>query len=143
MAPKIPRPVSVSGGSNGVEAHYDEIVALGRLFGDVATDTGGAALRLHGYLLDLGLYTSGLLDPAGLANFEADLLDALDGYHGLSWVAMQCALIDTELRAAAAAYQEADRLAVALHDRVGTRRSLRAGWTPIRSPRGRRAASPT
>jgi|GEM_PF-2523220 len=119
MGPKVPRPVAVSGGSNGIEAHYDEIVAMARLFGDVATDSGGAALRLHGYLADLGLFTSGLFDPAGLANFEADLVDALDGYHGLSWVALQCAVIDTELRAAATAYQEADRLGTTLEDHVG------------------------
>ncbi|MEP7019880.1 MAG: Mbeg1-like protein [Pseudonocardiales bacterium] len=119
MGPRVPQPVSVSGGSNGVEAHYDEIVALARRFGHAATDSGGAALTLHGYLVDPGLYTSGLFDPAGLANFEADLLDALDGYHGLSWIAAQCAAIDGELRTAAAAYQEADRAATALLDRLG------------------------
>jgi pimeloyl-ACP methyl ester carboxylesterase len=116
MAPKAPQPVSVSGGSNGVEAHYDDIVAMARRFGHVATDSGGAALTLHGYLVDPGVYTSGLVDPAGLANFEADLLDALDGYHGLSWIAVQCGAIDVELRAAAAAYLEADRAATALLD---------------------------
>ncbi|MCW2645961.1 MAG: hypothetical protein JWP07_2070 [Pseudonocardiales bacterium] len=116
MGPRVPQPVSVSGGSNGVEAHYDDIVAMARRFGHVATDSGGAALTLHGYLVDPGLYTSGLADPAGLATFEADLLDALDGYHGLSWIAVQCGAIDVELRAAAAAYLEADRAAIALQD---------------------------
>jgi hypothetical protein len=116
MAPKVPPPVSVRGGSNGVEAHYDDIVAMARRFGRVATDSGAAALALHGYLVDPGLYTSGLVDPGGLANFEADLLDALDGYHGLSWIAVQCAAIDVELRAAAAAYQQADRAMTALDD---------------------------
>ena len=101
MGPKVPQPVSVSGGSNGVEAHYDDIVAMARLFGKVATDTGGAVLSLHGYLVDPAIFCSGLFDPGGVATFEADLLDALDGYHGLSWVAVQCGLIDAELRAAA------------------------------------------
>lgn len=119
MGPKAPQPVSVRGGSSGVEAHYDEIAAMARLFGRVATDNGGAALSLHGYLADPGIYSSALFDPAGAANFEADLLDALDGYHGLSWIALQCALIDAELRAAASAYQEADRIGTALQDRVG------------------------
>jgi pimeloyl-ACP methyl ester carboxylesterase len=119
MGPRVPQPVSVRGGSNGVEAHYDDIVAMARRFGQVATDSGGAALTLHGYLVDPGSYTSGLIDPAGLANFEADLLDALDGYHGLSWVAVQCGAIDVELRAAAAAYLQADRAATALQDHVG------------------------
>ncbi len=116
MGPKPPRPVSVRGGSNGIEAHYDEIVAMARRFGNAATDAGGAAISLHGYLAEPGLYASALFDPMGAATFEADLLDALDGYHGLSRVALQCGLIDTELRAAAAAYEQADRLATTLHD---------------------------
>ncbi|PZS17226.1 MAG: hypothetical protein DLM57_08880 [Pseudonocardiales bacterium] len=119
MGPKVPQPVSVSGGSNGIEAHYDEIVAMARRFGAVATDTAGAAVPLHGYLADPAIISSGLLDPGGAANFEADLLDALDGYHGLSAIAVQCSLIDAELRAAAILYQEADRLAIAVNDRVG------------------------
>jgi hypothetical protein len=116
MGPKTPRPVSVRGGSNGIEAHYDEIVAMARRFGNVATDAGGAALSLHGYLSESGLCATAVFDPIGAAAFEADLLDALDGYHGLTWVALQCGLIDTELRAAAAAYEQADHLATTLHD---------------------------
>lgn len=119
MGPRAPRTVSVRGGSDGIEAHYDEIVAMARRFGDVAVDTGGAALQLHGYLAEAGLCTTAVLDPAGAASFEADLFDALDGYHGLSWAALQCGLIDTELRAAAAAYQQADQLGTGLHDHVG------------------------
>ena len=119
MGPKAPQPVSVSGGSNGVEAHYDDMVAMARLFGKVATDAGGASLSLHGYVVDPGIACSALFDPGGAANFEADLLDALDGSRGLSWIALQCALIDTELRAAASAYQEADRLGTTLQDQVG------------------------
>jgi len=119
MGPKAPQPVSVSGGSNGVEAHYDDMVAMARLFGKVATDACGASLSLHGYVVDPGIACSALFDPGGAANFEADLLDALDGSGGLSWIALQCALIDTELRAAASAYQEADRLGTTLQDQVG------------------------
>jgi hypothetical protein len=118
MAPKVPLPVTVRGGSNGVEAHYDDIVATARVFGKVATDTAGAALTMHRYLVDPGVYSGALFDPAGVAAFEADLLEALDGYHGLSAIAARCALIDTELRAAATAYQQADRLGTTLHDRV-------------------------
>lgn len=119
MGPKVPRPVSVRGGSAGIEAHYEQIVAMARRFGRVAIDTGGAALSLHGYLADPAICATAVLDPVGMANFEADLLDALDGYHGLSRVAVQCGLIDTELRAAAVAYQQADRLGTTLQDHVG------------------------
>jgi pimeloyl-ACP methyl ester carboxylesterase len=130
MTPKVPPPVSVRGGSNGVEAHCAEIVAMARRFGNVATDTGGGALRLHAYLADPVVGATAVLDPVGAATFEADLLDALEGPRGLSWVALQCGLIDTELRAAAAAYQQADHLDTTLRDHVGGLVQLR----PARSP---------
>jgi pimeloyl-ACP methyl ester carboxylesterase len=112
-------PVSVRGGSAGIEAHYDEIVAMARRFGAAATDSGGAALSLHGSLASPAILASAPFDPVGLATFEADLLDALDGPRGLTWVAARCGMIDIELRAAATAYQEADRLGTALEDQVG------------------------
>lgn len=111
-----PQPVSVRGGADGIEAHYDDMVEAARLFGRAATDTGGAALALHGYLLDPGIYSSGLFDPAGAAEFEAELAAALDGPGGLSWVAAEWGLLDGQLRSAAAAYLAADRLDTAAHD---------------------------
>lgn len=121
MGPRVPmpQPVSVRGGSDGVEAHYDRIVDMARLFGSVATDTGGAALSMHGYLADPGVFSTAIFDPAGAAEFEAELLDALDGPHGLTSAAARCGLIDIELRAAATAYQLADRLGTTLRDHVG------------------------
>lgn len=118
MAPRAPSPVSVRGGSNGIEAHYDQIVGIARLYGKAATDSGGAALSLHRYLADPAIATSALLDPGGVAVFEGDLLDALDGWHGLTWIAAQCGAIDVELRAAAAAYQQVDKLETSLKDHV-------------------------
>ena len=111
-----PRPVSVRGGADGIEAHYDDMVEAARLFGRAATDTGGASLALHGYLLDPGIYSSGLFDPVGAADFEAELAAALDGPGGLSWVAAEWGLLDVQLRSAAAAYLAADRLDAAAHD---------------------------
>lgn len=111
MPPRVPQPVvSVRGGAHGLEARLDELVDVARRFGHVATDTGGAALALHGYLIDPALLSSGVLDPGGLAVFEADLADALDGPHGLSWIAVRAAAIDAELRAAAIGYRAADEL---------------------------------
>jgi pimeloyl-ACP methyl ester carboxylesterase len=116
MSGKDPAPVSVRGGSDGIEAHYDDMTTLARLFGNAATDVAGAALSMHGYLLDPGLYSSGLLDPRGAAEFSERLVAALDGPHGLATVAARCAAHDAQLRAAAMAYQSADRL----HSRVAT-----------------------
>jgi hypothetical protein len=111
-----PHPVSVSGGSAGVIANGAEIIALARQFGAVAGDTLAASVALHGYLVSPGLLLSAMFDPIGFADFEADLLLAVDGWRGLGWAAAECGGLDAELRLAAAAYQQADRLGTALHD---------------------------
>jgi hypothetical protein len=103
-------PVSVRGGANGVEAHYDDMTAAARLFGRAADITGEAALAMHGYLVHPAVVASTLLDPGGAAEFEARLLAALDGPNGVTWLAARCAGVDVGLRAAAAAYIAADRL---------------------------------
>ncbi|MDT4899102.1 MAG: hypothetical protein QOJ78_32, partial [Pseudonocardiales bacterium] len=108
--PVPPKPISVRGGASGITAHCDEIVAMARRFGGAATDTLHAAWTLHGYLVHPGLAESALLDPVGYAAFEVDLLDALDGLHGLTWVGAQSGLIDGELRVAATGYEAADQL---------------------------------
>ncbi len=103
-------PISVRGGSNGIEAHYDDLTAAARHFGAAATDTGGEALRLHGYLLAPALIASTPFDPVGAARVEAALLDALDGSHGVTALAARCGAVDLALRGAAAAYLGTDRL---------------------------------
>lgn len=113
-----PQPVHVSGGLGGIVADCEEITAMARTFGGAASQTLQAAWRLHGYLVDPAVVTSALLDPAGYAIFETDLLDALDGWHGLSWVGARAGLLDGELRLAAAAYDNADRLYHSVHDEV-------------------------
>jgi hypothetical protein len=117
-APKSrgPQPVSVAGGVGGIAAHCDEIVAMAGRFGGAGGETMGAAAALHGYLLHPAIVLSATIDPVGFAVFEADLLAALDGWRGLSWAGLACGAIDAELRAAAGAYEAADRLGSGLHD---------------------------
>ena len=102
--------ISVRGGSDGIEAHSDDMIALARLFGVAGRYTTEHSLRLHGYLADPDVVSASILDPLGAARFAAALLDALDGPGGLSWVAAQCAENDLKLRAAAIAYLAADRI---------------------------------
>ena len=102
--------LTVRGGSNGIEAHYDDMTALARLFGAAATATAGHALSLHRYLVDPDVLSAAALDPYGAGRFSAALLDALDGPNGLSWLGAECGAKDLALRTAAAAYSEADRL---------------------------------
>jgi hypothetical protein len=113
-----PQPVSVSGGSGGITANAEAMIALAGRFGGVADETFGAALTLHGYLVNAALLESAPFDPIGFAEFEGDLLAALDGWRGLGWAALECAAIDGELRFAAVAYEEVDHLATRLHDAV-------------------------
>jgi hypothetical protein len=103
-------PVSVRGGADGVEAHYDGMTAAARLFGRAAGSTGEAALALHSYLAHPDVVASTVLDPGGAAQFAARLLAALDGPNGITWLAARCTVVDVRLRAAAAAYIAADRL---------------------------------
>lgn len=109
-SPDGPRPVSVRGGAGGIEAHCDDMVALARVFGAAATDLGETSFRLHGYLVDPGLVSGGVLDPMGGFDFEAHLGLALDGPGGLTWLATRCAAYDLSLRAAAMAYQLEDEV---------------------------------
>jgi hypothetical protein len=114
--PPPPRPVAVTGGTGGVAASCAEIVALAGRFAAAAGDTAAAALVLHGYLVSPGLVLSAAFDPIGFAQFEAELLAALDGWQGLSWSAAQCGDIGAQLGLAAAAYEQVDRLGGRLHD---------------------------
>jgi hypothetical protein len=127
MGAVAPQPVSVTGGSAGITAHCDEIRLLGARFGAAASDTLHATATLHAYLLCPGPVSSAFLDPIGYAEFEAELLTALDGWQGLSWAAAECAALAAELHAAAALYAAADRLDTRARDLVlGGIRSLPA-----------------
>ena len=112
------QPVSVTGGSAGIAADCAEMGMLAGRFGAAGKETALSALALHGYLASPGLVLSGFVDPLGFADFEAELLAALDGWQGLSWVAGECAGIDSELRLAAAAYRQVDQLSTDLQDLV-------------------------
>ncbi|HEV7205717.1 MAG TPA: hypothetical protein VGN18_13995 [Jatrophihabitans sp.] len=103
--------VTVDGGTGGITAHCDDLRTLARRLGEVSADTLHSAWSLHGYLAQPVLLESALLDPVGFATFEADLLLALDGLHGLTPIGLRAAALDLELRAAATAYELADHLA--------------------------------
>jgi pimeloyl-ACP methyl ester carboxylesterase len=113
-----PQPVSVTGGSHGITADCKEIVALAARFGAAAADSAGAAVTLHGYLAAPAVAGSAVFDPVGFAHFELELLGALDGWRGLSWAGVECGVLDGELRLAASAYSDVDRVSTQLKDVV-------------------------
>jgi pimeloyl-ACP methyl ester carboxylesterase len=109
--PFVPRPVTVRGGAFGVDADCEDLCAVARVFGALATHTADLSARVHGYLLDPALDGSALLDPVGGSRVVAELTVALDGPNGVTWLSGECGALDLALRAAAAAYREADRVA--------------------------------
>jgi len=113
-----PRPVTVTGGSGGVQADCAALAHLARRFGTAGLDALEAALALHALLVLPAFVGSALFDPAGFAAAEAELLWALDGPQGLSWAGEECGALALELRGAAAAYAEVDRLSGAIRDAV-------------------------
>lgn len=116
VTPKDPRPVSVQGGAGGITADLAGMRAVAARFGAVAADSLGSAWSLHSYLADPAVALSALVDPVGFAEFEGELLWALDGAQGLSWVGAECELLDRELRLAAQAYYGADELDATGHE---------------------------
>ncbi|MEP6599994.1 MAG: hypothetical protein ABJB98_11190 [Actinomycetota bacterium] len=103
-------PITVRGGADGIEAHYNDITATARLYGQAANNTAAVALRLHRYLAHCDVLAAAPFDPIGAAHFEFALLSALDGPGGVSIVAMRCGALDVALRGAALAYLGADRV---------------------------------
>jgi hypothetical protein len=107
--------VTVRGGSHGIDARCEDMEGVAHLFGRAARDTAGVSWSMQRYLIDPGTVGSALLDPAGAAEYEFGLARALDGPHGVSRLALECAAVATRLRAAATAYRLADRLDSTAH----------------------------
>ncbi|MCW2525339.1 MAG: hypothetical protein JWM76_199 [Pseudonocardiales bacterium] len=102
--------INVRGGSAGIEAHCDQLIALARRYGRASVATAEQALLLHRYLVHPAVLAGGALDPIGAADFATSLLGALDGPRGLTRHAAELGLLDAGLRSAAFAYLAADDL---------------------------------
>lgn len=119
----------VRGGVGGVTARYDDMLALGRLFGDsgdvvsgVAVEVGEIAARLSG---DTELIVASALSPGTAAEAVAGLAAAEAGPHGLVRAASDLEADALHLRLAVETYRTADRaLADAAHLLDDA-----AGWT--------------
>ena len=107
-----PKAVSVRGGAAGIQAHCADLTELAGIFGSVARYCAVESIDLHRFLAQPAVLGSSVLDPWGAGRFESDLLDALDGRHGVTVLSARCAALDVGLRSAAISYSAADRLAV-------------------------------
>ena len=75
--------LSVSGGAGGIEATYDDLVRLGRLYGATGGRLVEAAWDDQLEAADGDLLASALLSPGSFADAEAAILDATYGPRGL------------------------------------------------------------
>jgi hypothetical protein len=75
--------LSVSGGAGGIEARYDDLVRLGRLYGETGGRLVEAAWDDKLEASDGDLLASAILSPGSFADAEAAILDATYGPRGL------------------------------------------------------------
>ncbi|NEK84672.1 alpha/beta hydrolase [Blastococcus saxobsidens] len=110
--------IQVSGGAGGIEAELADLVTLARSSSELAEKLASTSLVCHGMLADGDLLASAVLNPAGVARFDAALLDALDGPRGLTVLAATFAARALALQGAAAAYEAADAALAEMADTI-------------------------
>ncbi|MGW4211400.1 hypothetical protein ACWEIJ_25630 [Lentzea sp. NPDC004789] len=103
--------IQVSGGAGGFRAKGEDLVAMSALTDEVAGDTLKTALAGHKFLAEPDVLASALLNPSGVAKFEAAMAMALDGPTGLNATSVVIGLRGDALRATKLAYEAADELA--------------------------------
>lgn len=106
----LPPIESVSGGSHGVEAGYEQMLALAERYetqaGDFLEMAGlGARIMANGDLLE-----SAILSPGSFADAEVQVLDATTGANGLTVRAVGIEADALGVRAVVAAFQASDSL---------------------------------
>ena len=108
--------VQVSGGAGGLEADLADLAVLGRHSLGLAEMLAGISVTCSGMLTDPDLLASAVLDPAGVARFEAALLEAVHGSRGLTVLAVRFTARAAALQVAGAAYEAADAALAELAD---------------------------
>ncbi|MGW4207105.1 lipase family protein [Lentzea sp. NPDC004789] len=103
--------IQVEGGAGGVQAKFGDLAAMGDLTADVAGDTLKTAVAGHKFLAEPDVLASSLLNPGGVAKFEAAMAVALDGPNGLTATSAGIGLRGEALKATRIAYEMADELA--------------------------------
>jgi len=109
-------PLTVTGGTGGTTAKYDDMETTAGLLGRASGDLLGVAATCHRYLVDPNVVASAVLDPVGAARFESAMVGALDGGDGLTWAAGQIGVQAVKLKAAVVTYRTTDDLQARLID---------------------------
>lgn len=137
-----PRPgpgadLEVVGGAHGVRADLADMDAAGSQLASLGLDVGEVAASCHPVLVDGDVVASALLAPGTFAQFEAELLAALDGPRGLSVNAVRLTGVGLHMRATAAAYRATDDALEWQGHLTDQLRGYLAGWalvTPVGVP---------
>ncbi len=120
--------MDVRGGVGGIHANLDDMSTTAGLIDDVSAEMLGLAAALHTFLVDPDVVASAILDPIGVAKFEAAMLTALDGPDGLTTVAGSIGLRAIGLRTAVISYRTVDDVHATLTD---TRRFVQGMTLPF------------
>jgi hypothetical protein len=115
--PKPPH-LEFSGGAGGTDAHDEDIDQLAHYSEQFGGELAGIAAECHALLANPDLLASAVLDPGGVARFTGELLNALDGPNGLSWLAAGMEGRAVALHTAAASYRAVDQAQAQLIDSV-------------------------
>lgn len=110
--------LQVSGGVGGTYARYEDIELLAGHTEQFGKDLAAIAAECHAVLADPDVLASAVLDPAGVAEVEGELLSALDGRQGLSALVFDMGADAVRLRTAAASYHAVDEARAKLIDSV-------------------------
>jgi pimeloyl-ACP methyl ester carboxylesterase len=103
----VSTPISVSGGTGGIAARYDDMYSVAHVLEDGAADLAQIGVGLAGLLADAAVPLSAVLDPVGAGRVEFALAAVLADLAGS---AIRAGALASALTAAATAYRAADDL---------------------------------
>lgn len=108
--------LTVSGGAGGTYANLEDIEQLAHHSEQMGGDLAGIAAECHGLLAHPDVLASAVLNPDGVARFEAKLLAALAGPGGLGALAAEMGTHAVALRATVISYRAVDEAQAQLID---------------------------
>ncbi|MEU8182564.1 alpha/beta hydrolase [Micromonospora sp. NPDC049044] len=100
--------LTVTGGAGGIDARYEDLDLLASHSDEVSSFLASVSQECHSALVDPNVLASAVLNPGGVARFEAALLSALDGPNGMTALAAGFGLRAAALRTVVTAYQVTD-----------------------------------
>lgn len=114
----LPPIESVSGGSHGVEAGYDQMLTLADMYEDKAIGFGEKALLGGKVMANGDLLESSILSPVSFGDAELQVLDATTGPNGLTVRAIGIEADAIGVRSVVLAFKTADSLSKHMMEQI-------------------------